>query len=117
MTTTKRGDGNVLDYVVATTDITSGTGRQVGQFLGIAQIDGVVGETVPMVTVGSHELPALTPAAAFSQGATLYWDATPGELTETASGNLLVGWAAADKALNAATAVVRLAQSGRPNEA
>lgn len=116
MTTTYRGRGDVLDYVVASTDITSGTVRLLGNVIGIAQASGVVGETVAMSVSGVHELPAETPAAAIAQGATVYWDDAAGEITATASGNQLVGYAAAAKALNAATILVRLAQTGRAAE-
>ncbi len=99
--------GEVLDYVVAGTSITSGSGVLIGTKLGVALKDGAVGDTIAAAVKGVYSLPKLSTDAP-AQGAALYWDNTNKRLTTTASGNTLAGYAAAAAANGAATVNIAL---------
>ena len=59
------------------------------------------------MTRGVFTLPKVG-ADAFTLGAPVYWDATPGIATMTSSGNTAIGVAVAAAAVDAATVNVRL---------
>ena len=85
--------GDVLDYTVAGSAITTGSGILVGLRLGVALASGAVGQTISVAVKQVYSLPKL-PADVMAQGALLYWDNTNKRLTTTASGNTLAGYAA-----------------------
>lgn len=93
--------------VTAPEDVTSGRGLLVGALFGIAATTAASGAEVEIVTEGvfTH---AKTSAQAWTQGAKVYWDNTNKVFTTAASGNTLVGVAAAAAANPSATGTVRL---------
>ncbi len=91
-------DGTVLEYAnVGSVAINSGDVVLIGSIVGVAVVDipATTGKESVQV-VGVFNLPAA--AGAWSQGDALYWDATPGVFTKTTTGNVLAGYAFADKA-------------------
>lgn len=94
--------------VPAPADVDSGDGVMVGVLFGVAQAAALSGADVAIATAGVHTLPK-TSAQAWTVGAAIYWDPTPGEATTaTTAGNLLIGVAAAVAADPSATGQVRL---------
>jgi predicted RecA/RadA family phage recombinase len=88
-------EGKVLDYTAAA-DITSGQFVLVGAIGAVAITDIANGATGPVQITGVFSVPKA--AGAVTQGAKLYWDAANSVLTTTASGNTVVGVAAAPAA-------------------
>lgn len=83
--------GNTLQWTNDTgSDVASGDGVVVGTIFGVAAGDIANGETGILNLVGVYELPK-TGTQAWTVGAAIYWDATPGEATTVASGNPLIG--------------------------
>lgn len=80
--------------VVAPAAVSSGDFVAVGSLYGVAAIDAALGAEVELALRGVFELPV----AGLVQGAPVYWDATPGELTATALDNTRIGVAVADTA-------------------
>lgn len=98
-------EGDVLNY-------TAGANIASGQFVLIGAIGGVAiaaianGATGAVRVKGVFSVPKAT--GAVTQGAKLYWDATNSVLTTTASGNTIVGVAAAAAQSGDATAQILL---------
>ncbi len=92
---------------VAAAAITSGQMVVAGSIYGVAQETVASGASVVLVRRGVFELPK-TSAQAWTVGAKLYWDATNLVCTTTASGNTLIGAAAAVAANPSATGLVLL---------
>jgi predicted RecA/RadA family phage recombinase len=109
-----KNPGNVVT-LTAPSALTSGQGIQIGQAFVVAVDAAASGATFPGSVVGVHTLPKNT-GQAFSEGDLLYWDSTPGELTTTALGNLLVGVSTTDELAATATGTVRLDGAARPQE-
>lgn len=86
----QKGDTLTL---TAPADIKSGEGLLVGAIFGVAAFDATSGNPVEVATTGVFVLPKVT-GTAFTEGATLYWDAGNARLTTNASGNTKVGAAA-----------------------
>lgn len=80
-----------------------------GDIKGIAQGDAAAGAPVDVATSGVWELPKVA-ANAFALGGKVYWNATDGLATSTASGNTLLGVVV--EAAAAGTATVKLRLSG-----
>lgn len=80
-----------------------------GDIKGIAQGDAAAGAPVDVATRGVWELPKVA-ANAFTLGGKVYWNATDGLATSTASGNTLLGVAV--EAAPADTASVKVRLSG-----
>lgn len=78
--------------VLAPADVLSGALVIVGGFVGIAIYSALSGAPVVIERCCVATL-AKKSADVFTQGMPLYWDATPGELTLTDTGNVLVGHA------------------------
>ena len=93
--------------VTAPANVTSGQGVLVGDIFGIASHDALSGAQVTLVRHGvvSH---AKTSAQAWTEGVKVYWDDGNSVFTTTASGNKLVGAAAAEAANPSATGNVLL---------
>jgi len=82
--------------VVLGATLASGAGLLVGATFGVAQQNGVSGDSIEIATEGVWELPKLS-TDVVAQGVLLYWDDTNKRLTVTATANTLVAkaWAAA----------------------
>ena len=93
--------------VTAAADVVGGVGVLMGGLFGIAQESVLTGEDVVLVRRGVFEH-AKTSAQAWTQGAKVYWDNTNSVFTTTATGNTLVGVAAAAAANPSATGLVLL---------
>lgn len=87
--------------------VASGRGLLVGGIFGIAQHDAASGADVT-IALGGVVTHAKTEAQAWTLGAKLYWDNTNKVFTTAASGNTLVGAAAAVAANPSTTGVVFL---------
>lgn len=88
-------------------DVAAGGGLLVGAIFGIAASAALSGADVETSRTGIFDVTALSTDTA-TVGAKLYWDNTNKRLTTTASGNTLVGAAAAAKANGDTTARVLL---------
>lgn len=97
--------------VAAPYDRLSGQGAKVGQLFGVAVADALSGATVVLKTKGVFDL---TKAAsqAWSVGALVYWDNTNKRCTTSASGNLLIGCAAAAVGSGAGETIGRVRLNG-----
>lgn len=78
-----------------------------GDIRGVALTDAVAGTPVDVCVVGCWELPKVA-ANAFTLGAKVYWNATDGLSTTTASGNTLLGYAIEAAPGDSAAVKVRL---------
>jgi len=108
--------GKMLTLVAPAT-LLSGAVVIVGSFVGIAAHDASSGAPVEVETEGVFELPK-SAAAAWTQGAPIYWDAVSGEATSVATGSLPLIGVATEAVLEAATAgrvkIGHLASIGSP---
>lgn len=98
--------GDVLT-IPAPATIASGAVVIVGQLKGVAVADAASGAPVAVQTRGVFTLPKEA-ALAVTLGAAIYWDATPGVATTTATDNTLIGYAAAAAGASAATVDVKI---------
>jgi predicted RecA/RadA family phage recombinase len=98
--------------------LASGQGAQVGQVFGVAVTDAALGADVPLKLTGVFDLTKVG-SQAWTVGALVYWDNTNKRCTTVATGNLLIGAAAAAVSNAAAntTGRVRLNGIARANEA
>ena len=116
MATPYTGDPLIVKDGVTRT-VTAGAAKSRGDVEAFANDIGVWleatanGATGAVQVRGVASLPKNT-STAFVQGAKLYWDATPGELTTTASGNTPAGIAHEAAATAAATGLVELIPGG-----
>lgn len=94
--------GEALNVILAAA-ILSGGVVVMGDMCGVAATDGAVGDEIAVSVEGVFALPK-TAGAAIIQGKRLYWDATGGAVTTTATGNVQIGYAAY-AAASAATVV------------
>lgn len=93
--------------ITAPAAVASGGVVIAGSIAGIAQGDAAIGASVDVATCGVWELPKVA-ANAFNLGAAVYWDATAGLATSTASGNTKIGVAVEAAAASTGTVKVRL---------
>lgn len=91
MTTKFIQPGHVLDHTPGS-DVANGALVVMGVRVGIALTDIASGATGAVRVEGVFSLPKLS-TDVIAQGALVYWDASPGEITTTASGNTLAGYA------------------------
>ncbi len=91
----------------APADIASGSVVSVGAIIGIAAESALSGADLDIVTLGVFTLPKVS-ALAVAIGDKVYWDATAKLVTNTASGNALLGVAVAAAADPSGTVNVRL---------
>jgi predicted RecA/RadA family phage recombinase len=99
--------GRMMTAVAPTGGVASGDGVLIGAMFGVAATAAAETKEFELCTEGVFELPkksADTPAA----GAKVYWDNTAKEVTTTASGNTLIGVAAAAYLANTTKMLVRL---------
>lgn len=88
-------------------DVSAGDGVLVGSLFGVAVNDALKGAEVVLSTRGVFDL-AKVSAQAWAVGDKIYWDASAGNATTTASGNSKIGVATAAAANPSATGNVRL---------
>ena len=86
-------EGKALDYTPSGADVASGDFVLMGSIGGVAKTDIADGKTGAVHVSGVFSVAKATGAVA--QGAKLYWNSTNSNLTTTASGNTIVGVAAA----------------------
>lgn len=99
--------GNVLEMTAPAGGVESGVPIQIGQLVGIPAVDAAEDERFSFQVVGVFRLPKAT-GQAWTEGQIVYFDATPGDFTTTAAGNLQAGTAVADAASGDTTGLVRL---------
>lgn len=80
--------------ITAGADIASGGVVVIGTKIGVACNAIANGATGICATEGVFTLPKLS-TDVIAQGALVYWDASPGEITTTSSGNTVAGYATA----------------------
>lgn len=85
--------GEALNYTPSGADVASGDLVVIGTIAGIAKTDIADGKTGAVHISGIFSVAKAS--GAVSQGAKLYWSSANSNLTTTASGNTLVGVAAA----------------------
>lgn len=85
----------------------SGAGVLVGALFGVAVNAAALGAPLQLMTTGIFDLPK-TSAQAWTIGARVYWDAENSRVTTGASGNTLIGVAAAVAANPSPRGLVRL---------
>lgn len=93
--------------VTAPSAVSADQGVLVGSLFGVAVSSAASGEQVEIARVGQFLL-AKESGQAWTQGAKIYWDNTNKRCTTTATGNTLVGVAAAAAASADTTGVVIL---------
>lgn len=104
-------NGKVIDYTNGGgAAIASGALVVIGVLAGVAVSNIAVGESGAVDLQGVFELPKVT-GTAIAVGDKVYWDATAGNVTKTASGNTAFG-AAVEAAVSAATTVKVLLVQG-----
>ena len=101
-----------LDLIAPSGGVVAGTGYLIGGLFVIAAITAAEGETFVGAREGVFELAATTHATdqAFAAGDPVYWDASTGKVTATATGNQRIGFATEAKVSTAAVANVLLVQ-------
>lgn len=104
MATTKTQDGNVLKLTLAA-GVTSGGLVVQGKIVGIAQITGLTGETIPCEVVGVHRLTKVA-ADDIDVGDTVY--AKAGEITLVDTDAVKCGYAIKAAAASTTSIDVRL---------
>jgi predicted RecA/RadA family phage recombinase len=97
--------GNILQHT-AGADIVSGDLVIIGVIAGVALTDIAEGASGSVQINGVFSLPKAS--GAITQGALVYWDDDPGQVTTTASENTLIGVAASAAASGDATAEILL---------
>lgn len=78
-----------------------------GSIIGVANGDAAIGDPVDVDVTGVFDLPKVA-ALAIGLGDVVYWDATNGIVTKTASGNTKLGYATTAAANPSASVSVRL---------
>jgi predicted RecA/RadA family phage recombinase len=94
-------EGKALNYTPSGADVASGDFLVIGAIGAVAKTDIADGKTGAVHICGVFSVAKAS--GAITQGAKLYWNSTNSNLTTTASGNTLVGVAAAAAASGDAT--------------
>lgn len=94
-------EGKALNYTPSGADVASGDFLVIGAIGAVAKTDIADGKTGAVHISGVFSVAKAS--GAITQGAKLYWNSTNSNLTTTASGNTLVGVAAAAAASGDAT--------------
>lgn len=109
-------DGKVLDLTAPSGGVVAGQAYKIGQLLVVATVSAAETEIFAALTEGVVELPK-TSAQAWTEGALIYWDPSPGEATTaTTAGNHLIGTAVAAAANPSATGLVKLLGHASPDQ-
>ena len=85
--------GDLLDVVAPTGGVVSGQLIAVGALVGVAQTTATAGNVFAFLVTGVVSVPKAT--GAIAQGDKLYFDPIAFNITETSTGNILAGHAAA----------------------
>ena len=93
--------------LTAPDDLASGEGVLVGAIFGIAAHDALAGFPVETTTVGVFDIAKAT-GQAWAVGDRLFWDASEGQATTTATDNTLIGAAVLAAAAGDTVGRVRL---------
>lgn len=107
MSTNFRQEGDIVPYTAPSGGVVSGTAYLIGAILVVAEVTAAEGVVFNGRVVGIVSY-AKVSAQAWTEGAKIYWDNSAKNMTTTASGNTLVGVAAAVAANPSATGLVRL---------
>lgn len=99
-------EGKALNYTPSGADVASGDLVIIGTIAGVAKTDIADGKTGAVHICGVFSLPKAS--GAVTQGAKLYWSSANSNVTTTASGNTLIGVAAAAAASGDASIPVLL---------
>ncbi len=100
--------GKTVTLTAPSGGVVAGNPYKIGQLFGVAQNTAAQGEDFEMDLEGVFEIVKKT-ADTPGQGALLYWDPSPGELTtSTTTGNMLVGSAVVAAGNTATTVICRL---------
>lgn len=99
-------EGKTLDYTASGADVASGEFVVVGILGGVAKTAIADGKTGAVCICGVFSVAKAS--GAVTQGAKLYWNSSNSNLTTTASGNTLVGVAAAAAASGDSTVKILL---------
>jgi len=99
--------GEVVELTAPTGGVVSGTAYLIGGLVIVALVTAAEAAKFNALVTGVVEH-AKVSAQAWTEGAKLYWDDTAKNFTTTASGNTLVGVAAAAAANPSATGRIRL---------
>ncbi len=99
--------GDVLDLTAPEDGVVAGGGYLIGSIFCVAAADADEDEEFQGQVTGVFELPK-TSAQEWAEGDVIYWDATPGEATTVATGNVAIGVAVAAAANPTPTGLVRL---------
>lgn len=100
--------GKTIDYKnPGTTDIGYGHVIPLGTRVGVAEATIPAGDLGAVRVEGVFIMPAAA-AEVYAVGAALYWDATAKQITSTATGNTLAGWAVEPKAASAAEVKIKI---------
>lgn len=106
MTTKYIQPGEVIDHTPGS-DVAAGAIVVMGVRVGVA-LAAIAANAAGAVQVsGVFELPKLS-TDVIAQGALVYWDTTPGEMTTTSAGNTLAGYAVAAAGNGTTTVKVKL---------
>ena len=110
--------GDVMTFTAPAGGVESGRGYKIGQLFVVAAHSADAGAKFEGQVTGVFDLPKVA-SQAWTEGALVYWDDTKGECTTTATGNLLIGVAAAAVSSDAGSVIgrVRLNGIGRASEA
>ena len=92
--------------VTATAAVNSGDGLLVGALFGVAISSAAISTEVELAISGVVDLPKA--AVAITQGAKIYWITATSNVTNSATGNTLIGCALEAAAIGETTARVRL---------
>jgi predicted RecA/RadA family phage recombinase len=99
--------GDVFDHTL-TAAVIAGAVVVMADTVGVALSDGAIGDEVAVRVGGVFELPKAS-ADDIAQGAKVYWDATPGNITTDATApNVYAGHAFAAAGASTTTVLVRL---------
>jgi len=106
MTTRYVQPGEVIEHTPGS-DVANGAVVVMSKLVGVALASIAAGVPGPVQISGVFELPKLA-ADAIAQGDEVYWDASPGEITTTSSGNTLAGKAVVAAGAATTTCKVKL---------
>lgn len=115
MSTKYIAPGNIIQ-LTAPEAISANEVVKVGQIIGMSIASADNGDPVQVAVVGIFTFPCKS-TDVVAAGELLYWDATNDQLTKTASGNTLVGYAVGASANGVTTVDVKLTGQARADEA
>lgn len=88
--------GDAIDCIAPAGGVVSGRPVIIGSLVGVSSVTADEGKPFALQRVGVYRLPKVS-AQAWTQGAKIYWT-SGNQATTTASGNTLIGIAAAEAA-------------------